>query len=178
MRGCSSPRKTCELQIGRFGFYASEPCGFINLKNSFFPGTVEFLVDDNTGDFFFLEMNTRLQVEHGVTEMIFSGLDIVELMILQGMAEHSSGHLEPYNLRQEGFSAPTTGVHAIEARVYCENPVQKFAPSPGVLQYVKFPDEGTNELRIDTWVRNILELFLITISDSQPSTCIRYRLEQ
>jgi acetyl/propionyl-CoA carboxylase alpha subunit len=110
-------------------------------------------------------MNTRLQVEHGVTEMIFPGLDIVELMIMQGIAEHSGGQLESERLKQDTFSEPTAGVHVVEARIYCENPVQKFAPSPGVLQYVEFP-ENAGGLRIDTWVWQLLSPILVADSYS------------
>ena len=103
-------------------------------------------------------MNTRLQVEHGVTETIFPGLDIIELMIKQGLAEYDARHSSTTSkginlslLRQEHYSTPTSNIHAIETRVYCENPVNKFSPSPGVLQYVHFP-EGNSDLRVDTWV--------------------------
>lgn len=111
-------------------------------------GTVEFIVDDNTAEFFFLEMNTRIQVEHSVTEAAFSGVDIVELMILQGLAQrHGQGGLPLERLDQSRFS---TSLFAIEARVYCENASANFKPSPGTLQHVSFPDESW--IRIDTWV--------------------------
>lgn len=97
-------------------------------------------------------MNTRLQVEHGVTEAVFPGLDIVELMIRQGIAEHADckSSIDLSLLQQDAFCQPTPGIHAIEARIYCENPVRDFAPSPGVLQYVNIPAE--QDLRVDTWV--------------------------
>lgn len=89
-------------------------------------GTVEFLVDDITGEFFFLEMNTRLQVEHPVTEAVHPGLDIVELMIRQGIAERSTppnGGLSVDELDQARYGGPASfgeeHIHAIEARVYC-----------------------------------------------------------
>ena len=115
-----------------------------------FTGTVEFIVDDRNAEFYFLEMNTRLQVEHGVTEMLHPGLDLVELMIFQGLADttdYSLTHL----LDQQRYAVSSTGGHAIEARVYCENPANDFCPSPGVLQNVAFPNE-TADTRIDTWV--------------------------
>ncbi|KAH7259846.1 putative urea amidolyase [Fusarium solani] len=102
-------------------------------------GTVEYLVDDATGDFFFLEMNTRLQVEHGVTELRFD-IDLVEMMLRQAEAPLD---LSLYrDIRPHGA--------AIEARLYSENPIKNFTPSPGLLQQVRFPD-GDN-IRVDTWV--------------------------
>lgn len=103
-------------------------------------GTVEYLVDDATGDFFFLEMNTRLQVEHGITELRF-GIDLVGLMLEQASKPLD---LEPFK------SIQPYGV-AIEARVYAENPSKNYAPSPGLLQNVKFA-EG-KDIRIDTWIQ-------------------------
>ncbi|KAL5497703.1 hypothetical protein ACEPAH_2634 [Sanghuangporus vaninii] len=124
----------------------------VNYKSA---GTVEFLVDDSTGSFYFLEMNTRLQVEHRVTEMLHPGLDLVELMILQGLSEReSTGHYADLlrdQLDQEKFAHPRPNTHSIELRVYCENPAMNFSPTPGILQYVEFPEE-TEDLRIDTWV--------------------------
>ncbi|CAL1694912.1 unnamed protein product [Somion occarium] len=127
----------------------------VNYKSA---GTVEFLVDDATGEFYFLEMNTRLQVEHGVTEMLHPGLDLVELMILQGIYEGEAESspefprgLPSSQLDQKKFEVPRPNSHAIEVRVYSENPANKFSPSPGILQYVKFPETNEN-LRIDTWV--------------------------
>nr|VFJ57624.1 MAG: urea carboxylase [Candidatus Kentron sp. FM]VFJ64463.1 MAG: urea carboxylase [Candidatus Kentron sp. FM]VFK15172.1 MAG: urea carboxylase [Candidatus Kentron sp. FM] len=91
-------------------------------------GTVEFLVDKTTGDFYFLEVNTRIQVEHAVTEAV-TGLDIVALM-LRTSAGESIELKETYESRG----------HAIEARVYAEDPARDFAPSPGTLTEVHFPD--------------------------------------
>ncbi|KAK7937864.1 urea carboxylase [Apiospora aurea] len=114
-------------------------------------GTLEFLVDDETGDFFFLEMNTRLQVEHGVTEMVY-GVDLVALMLRQadavlgGQGGLSSGDMD--RLAEAG-KEPTG--HAVEVRVYAENPAKEYAPSPGLLQKVEWCQlPGT---RLDTWVR-------------------------
>ncbi|KAI0808367.1 urea carboxylase [Fomes fomentarius] len=118
-------------------------------------GTVEFLVDDITGEFFFLEMNTRLQVEHPVTEQIHPGLDIVELMILQGIAKHDGvrdGILSHPYYDQGRYTTPASErtSHAIEVRVYCENPSAQFKPCPGTLQWVEFPE--ARWLRVDSWV--------------------------
>ncbi|HUG00129.1 MAG TPA: biotin carboxylase N-terminal domain-containing protein, partial [Ilumatobacter sp.] len=83
-------------------------------------GTIEFIVDDATGDYFFLEMNTRLQVEHPVTEEI-TGLDIVELMINSALGE-------PLPLTQDDVTF--TG-HAFEARINAEDPATGFTPQIG-----------------------------------------------
>ncbi|KAI1786174.1 carbamoyl-phosphate synthase L chain ATP-binding protein [Ganoderma leucocontextum] len=115
-------------------------------------GTVEFLVDDGTGQFFFLEMNTRLQVEHPVTEQVYPGLDIVELMIRQGIARHDKtdgGILSHSSFDQSLYKIPPAR-HAIEVRLYCENPASEFKPCPGVLQHVNFPN--VEWLRVDSWV--------------------------
>jgi urea carboxylase len=104
-------------------------------------GTVEFIYDDDTNEFYFLEVNTRLQVEHGVTEEV-TGIDLVEWMIRQ-----ASGDLQPldsFNIKPIGAS--------IEARVYAEDPAQNFQPTPGRLTQVKFPDAGL--ARIETWIES------------------------
>jgi len=102
-------------------------------------GTVEFIVDADR-NFYFLEMNTRLQVEHPVTELI-TGLDLVELMILV-----ASGDALP--VTQEDVSI--TG-WAIESRVYAEDPFRNFLPSIGRLVYYRPPAES-NHVRVDTGV--------------------------
>lgn len=115
-------------------------------------GTVEYLVDDRTGDFFFLEMNTRLQVEHGITELCY-GVDIVELMLRQADAEMGGGRrgLEADVLSRLQASCLEPSGHAIEVRIYAENPARNYAPSPGLLQQVSWhPKPGA---RIDTWVQ-------------------------
>ncbi|KAJ6150825.1 urea amidolyase [Penicillium chermesinum] len=114
-------------------------------------GTVEYLVDDHTGDFFFLEMNTRLQVEHGITELCYD-IDLVELMLRQADEELAgNGGLSASELEKLQSRCLEPKGHAIEARVYAENPARNYAPSPGLLQEVSwYAPEGT---RIDTWVR-------------------------
>jgi acetyl-CoA carboxylase biotin carboxylase subunit len=92
-------------------------------------GTVEFLVDDKQ-DFYFLEMNTRLQVEHTVSEMI-TGLDFVRLQIQVGQGEKLS-------LIQNEMAARG---HALECRIYAEDPTQGFMPSPGKILFLS-PPEG------------------------------------
>lgn len=91
-------------------------------------GTVEFLVDAHQ-DFYFLEMNTRLQVEHCVTEMV-TGLDLVRLQVLVGQGEALK--LIQKDIQPRG--------HAIECRIYAEDPQNNFMPAPGKVQWLKVPD--------------------------------------
>jgi urea carboxylase len=100
-------------------------------------GTVEFLYDPARDQFFFLEVNTRLQVEHGVTEQI-TGVDLVEWMI-----RAAAGDLTFL----DGWSGATSGA-SIQARIYAEDPDQDFRPSSGVLSQVRFPAN----VRVETWV--------------------------
>lgn len=100
-------------------------------------GTVEFVYDKDSGEFYFLEVNTRLQVEHGVTELV-SGVDLVEWMV-----QLASGDMPPlasYTHQPQG--------HAIQVRVYAEDANKNFQPCSGVLTEAKFPLEA----RVDTWV--------------------------
>ena len=101
-------------------------------------GTVEFVYDQQTDEFYFLEVNTRLQVEHGVTELVY-GVDIVRWMLEFGAGE---------------FEYPTHALtpkgHAIQARVYAEDPHKQFQPCAGLLSHVRFPN--TAGLRIDHWI--------------------------
>jgi urea carboxylase len=104
-------------------------------------GTVEFIYDDDSGKFYFLEVNTRLQVEHGVTEQV-TGIDLVEWMVLE-----ASGDLAPL----ESFAVEPKGA-SIEARVYAEDPAQNFQPSPGKLTMVRFPSPEL--ARVETWIES------------------------
>jgi len=105
-------------------------------------GTVEFVMDATTGAFYFLEMNTRIQVEHPVTEMT-TGLDLVGLQIRLAGGEDLS-FLTQESIRQVG--------HSIECRLYAENPAKNFMPSPGPVKRFALPPAGEG-LRIDTGVR-------------------------
>ncbi|WP_285417066.1 urea carboxylase [Pseudomonas sp. efr-133-TYG-5] len=106
-------------------------------------GTVEFVFDSDAGRFYFLEVNTRLQVEHGVTEQVW-GVDLVRWMI-----ELAAGDLPPLSELRQGLHPEG---HAIQARVYAEDPGRDFQPSPGLLTAVQFPPADGMQLRIDTWV--------------------------
>lgn len=111
-------------------------------------GTIEFLVDDQSGDFFFLEMNTRLQVEHGITELCY-GVDLVELMLQHADAQLASKRgLDGDWLKKLQPSNPKGA--AIEGRIYAENPLKNYAPAPGLLQKVEWKDVPGS--RVDTWV--------------------------
>jgi acetyl-CoA carboxylase biotin carboxylase subunit len=100
-------------------------------------GTIEYLQDEN-GDFFFMEMNTRIQVEHPVSEMV-TGLDLLKLQV-----EIAAN--EPMNLTQDDIHL---NGHAIEVRLNAEQPANGFAPSAGTIKYLYLPNGG-NGVRIDT----------------------------
>jgi urea carboxylase len=106
-------------------------------------GTVEFIADADSSDFYFLEVNTRLQVEHGVTEEV-TGIDLVEWMIRQAAGEMAP--LESFNIQPRGA--------AIQTRLYAEDPGKNFQPCSGILQEVRFPASA----RVDTWVINGSEI--------------------
>jgi urea carboxylase len=108
-------------------------------------GTVEFIVDAATSAdaFYFLEVNTRLQVEHGVTEAV-TGVDLVEWMVRVAAGE--APDLAAYRHAPRGVS--------IQARVYAEDPARAFRPASGLLTQVEWPAT----LRVDTWVRSGVEV--------------------
>ncbi|MBM6549801.1 urea carboxylase [Marinomonas ostreistagni] len=118
-------------------------------------GTVEFIYDMDTDLFYFLEVNTRLQVEHGVTEEVYR-VDLVEWMLRLAAQEP----MDLLAMRQ----ALTPSGHAIQVRVYAEDPYKDFQPSPGLLSYVALPPSNTNDnvagprIRIDHWVESGIEI--------------------
>jgi len=121
---------------GRMGAAAVAAARAVGYENA---GTIEFLLDAD-GAFYFMEMNTRLQVEHPVTELI-TGQDLVEwqLRVASGEALPSA---------QEDLAI---NGHAMEARLYAEDPERGFLPAPGVLRHLVFPDDDRHT-RIDTGV--------------------------
>jgi len=104
-------------------------------------GTVEFVYDVATGEFYFLEVNTRLQVEHGVTEEVM-GVDLVEWMVRLAAGERFSLQL-----------APPRGA-SIQVRVYAENPARDFRPSSGLVTQARFPADA----RVETWITDGTEV--------------------
>ncbi len=102
-------------------------------------GTIEFLYNEDTGQFYFMEMNTRVQVEHPVTEEM-TGVDIVKEQIRIAAGERLS--FNEKEIRHEG--------HAIEMRINAENPYRDFTPSPGKVSFVHFP--GGPGIRVDSHV--------------------------
>jgi 3-methylcrotonyl-CoA carboxylase alpha subunit len=121
-------------EMGRAAVDAAKAVGYVGA------GTVEFIVD-RAGQFYFMEMNTRLQVEHPVTEMI-TGLDLVEWQL-----RVASG--EPLPKSQEDLHIDG---HAFEARVYAEDPSQDFLPGTGKILHLAVPVQSPNT-RVDTGVR-------------------------
>jgi acetyl/propionyl-CoA carboxylase alpha subunit len=105
-------------------------------------GTIEFVVDAESGAFYFLEMNTRIQVEHPVTEMT-TGLDLVALQIRLARGDDLA-FLTQQAIRPHG--------HSLECRLYAESPAMNFLPSPGPLKRFQLPKPG-DSIRIDTGVR-------------------------
>jgi urea carboxylase len=99
-------------------------------------GTVEFLYDNARAEFYFLEVNTRLQVEHGVTEQV-AGIDLVEWMVLQ-----AAGRFTPVQ--------PAASGHSIQVRIYAEQPHKNFQPSVGALTRVILPAHARNETGVET----------------------------
>jgi urea carboxylase len=120
-------------------------------------GTVEFLYDKETSQFYFLEVNTRLQVEHGVTEEIY-GIDLVEWMVLEAADELD-------NLKGR---VPRPQGHSIQARIYAEDCFHDFAPSAGRIDKAFFDDT----VRVETWIQD--NLTLSTLYDPMLAKIIAY----
>ena len=129
-----SPSKALSQELrekmGNDAIKAAKKVGYVNA------GTIEFIVDPK-GNFYFMEMNTRIQVEHGVTEMV-TGTDLIIEQIRVAMGEELSFKQE--DIRIKG--------HAIECRINAEIPEKNFMPSPGVVQHMHLP--AGNGVRVDT----------------------------
>lgn len=121
---CPSPINDPSLRerMGQDAIKIARTVGYIGA------GTVEFLVSDTTREYYFLEMNTRLQVEHPVTELV-TGIDLVREQIT--VANGSELSFKQEDIRWKG--------HAIECRVYAEDPENNFFPSPGMITYLQTP---------------------------------------
>ena len=156
-RDCSSQRRNqkvveeCpapnlpEAQRTAMQATAEQLLASVNYRNA---GTVEFIYDSLENRFYFLEVNTRLQVEHGVTEEVY-GVDLVEWMLRQ-----AAGDLGDIQVLRDQLSPKG---HAIQVRVYAEDPALNFQPCAGLLSKVSFP-ELHNNLRIDHWIESGIEV--------------------
>ena len=121
-------------EMGETAVRAAKAVGYENA------GTIEFLLDKNK-NFYFMEMNTRIQVEHPVTEFV-SGIDLIKEQIRVAAGEHLSVSQEDIHIQG----------HAIECRINAENPSRNFMPCPGLISNVHFP--GGNGVRVDTHIYN------------------------
>ena len=126
--------KTLRQKIGEAAVRAAQSVGYENA------GTIEFLLDEAKGEFYFMEMNTRVQVEHPVTEFV-TGVDIVKEQIKIANGQELSFSQDDVEIRG----------HAIECRINAENPAFNFAPSPGKISNVYLPSGGVG-LRVDSAV--------------------------
>lgn len=121
-------------KMGQTAVRAAKAVGYENA------GTIEFLLDES-GEFFFMEMNTRIQVEHPVSELV-SGVDLVkeQIQVAAGL---------PLSVSQSQIELRG---HAIECRINAEDPGRNFMPCPGTIEYLHLP--GGNGVRMDTAVYN------------------------
>ncbi|MFU2182538.1 acetyl-CoA carboxylase biotin carboxylase subunit [Streptococcus pluranimalium] len=128
--------KTLRQELGDAAVRAAKAVSYVNA------GTIEFLLEESSGNFYFMEMNTRVQVEHPVTEFV-TGIDIVkeQIKIAAGLA---------LSVKQENV---VISGHAIECRINAENPKFNFAPSPGKITDLYLPSGGVG-LRVDSAVYN------------------------
>ncbi len=140
---CPAPNLTDELRTDLHQT-AERLLASIGYRNA---GTVEFIYDADTAAFYFLEVNTRLQVEHGVTEEVF-GVDLVEWMLRIAADDAPDLDAARAHLKPEG--------HAIQVRLYAEDPWRDFQPCAGLLSRVEFPTG--DGIRIDHWVESGIEV--------------------
>ncbi len=129
---CPSPIMTPELRA-KMGEASVKLCESVGYYNA---GTIEYLVDEQ-GNFYFMEMNTRIQVEHPVTEEVY-GCDLVKQQIQVASGEHLSEHVVNAKPR----------LHSIECRINAEDPMKNFQPSPGLIEAYYAP--GGRGIRIDS----------------------------
>ncbi|MFK7853581.1 MAG: urea carboxylase [Granulosicoccus sp.] len=136
---CPAPNLSDELR-NRLHRTAEALLSSVSYLNA---GTVEFILDIATNEFYFLEVNTRLQVEHGVTEMVFD-IDLVNWMVRQAASDLPPLHELAADLSPKG--------HAVQVRIYAEDPYRQFQPCAGPLTRVSFPTG--DGLRIDHWIES------------------------
>lgn len=138
---CPSPVLTADIRK-KLGRAAVKGAHAVKYSNA---GTMEFLYDVSTQKFFFMEMNTRIQVEHPVTEEV-TGIDLIKEMIRVAAGEKLS-----FSQRDISWNG-----HAIEFRVNAEDPYRDFMPSPGTVEWVNFP--GGRGVRVDSHVYSGYEI--------------------
>ncbi len=127
----STLEESTRKAIGEAALAVARDCSYVNA------GTVEFLVDQD-GEFFFLEMNTRLQVEHAITEMV-TGIDLVKEQLRVAVGEPLS------------FDSVQPWGHAIEFRINAEDPTANFTPGPG--RVTEYREPGGFGVRVDSWIQ-------------------------
>ena len=158
-----APGLSAEVRARLFGC-AIRLAEAVNYRSA---GTVEFVFDAESLDFYFLEVNTRLQVEHGVTEEV-TGVDLVEWMVRQAANEE-------FDLR-----APPVRGASIQVRLYAEDPARNFRPSTGLLTCARFAADA----RVETWVEDgtpITPFYdpllakIIATGDDRPAALARLR---
>jgi acetyl-CoA carboxylase biotin carboxylase subunit len=127
---CTAISEELRKAMGQTAVQAAKAAGYVNA------GTIEFLLERD-GSYYFMEMNTRIQVEHPVTEWV-TGMDLIkeQIRIASGM---------PLSVTQKEVQLQG---HAIECRINAENPKKKFRPSPGVITGLHLP--GGQGIRVDT----------------------------
>ncbi len=125
---------------------ASRLCAAVQYRSA---GTVEFVYDQDNDEFYFLEVNTRLQVEHGVTEQLYD-IDLIEWMVSLGAGTMPALEQIEQDLKPRG--------HSIQVRLYAEDPHNNFQPCAGLLTDVVFPEADGKALRIEHWIESGLEV--------------------
>jgi len=143
---CPAPNLSDDVRL-QLHDTATRLAASVNYRNA---GTVEFVFDQQAQQFYFLEVNTRLQVEHGVTEMVY-GVDLVDWMVSLG-----AGTLAPLAELEQQLVA---NGHAIQVRLYAEDANKSFQPSAGLISHVNWAtdvDNGT--LRLDHWLESGVEV--------------------